>query len=97
MFSNRLVRAGTKCLVVATCFRHYRREANIRDEIHFQSLRHTCVSWLAERDVDLKVIQEVMRHAHIRQTMRYAHLVPEVIADKMVRAFHAIEIFPRRC
>ena len=76
---------------VSNPFRHYRREAKIRDEIHFHSLRHTCASWLAERDVDLKVIKEVMRHANIRQTIRYAHFVPEVVANKMVRAFQNLD------
>lgn len=76
---------------VSNLFRHYRREAEVRDEIRFHSLRHTRASGLAERDFDLKVIQEVMRHANVRQTMRYAHLVPEVVANKMVRAFQQIQ------
>ncbi len=75
---------------VSNRFPEYRRAVGIRDEIHFHSLRHTCASWLAEAGVDLKVIQEVLRHANIRQTMRYAHLVPEVVASKMVDAFSQI-------
>jgi integrase len=77
---------------VSDRFRHYRRAAKLRDEIHFHSLRHTCASWLAEAGVDLKVIQEILRHANIRQTMRYAHLIPEVVADKMVGAFEQITL-----
>lgn len=72
--------------------REYRRAVKIREEIHFHSLRHTCASWLAEAGVDLKVIQEVMRHSNIRQTMRYAHLVPEAVASKMVGAFSQISL-----
>ena len=77
---------------VSNRFREYRRMAMIRDEIHFHSLRHTCASWLAEAGVDLKVIQEVLRHSNIRQTMRYAHLIPEVVVNKMVGAFEQIQI-----
>ena len=77
---------------VSNLFRYYRRLAKIRDEIHFHSLRHTCASWLAEAGVDLKVIQEILRHANIRQTMRYAHLIPEVVASKMVGAFEQIAL-----
>lgn len=77
---------------VSNLFRHYRREAKIRDEIHFHSLRHTCASWLAESSVDLKVIQEVMRHANIRQTRRNAHLGPEMVANKMIGAFEQIQL-----
>ena len=77
---------------VSNRFRYYRVAASIREEIHFHSLRHTCASWLAEQGVDLKVIQEVMRHSNIKQTMRYAHLIPEVVANKMVGAFARITI-----
>lgn len=77
---------------VSKIFRHYRRKAGIREEIHFHSLRHTCASWLAEQGVDLKVIQEVLRHSNIKQTMRYAHLIPEVVSEKMVSAFKEIDL-----
>lgn len=77
---------------VSHTFREYRRAVGIREEIHFHSLRHTCASWLAEAGVDLKVIQEVLRHANIRQTMRYAHLIPEAVASRMVDAFRGISL-----
>jgi len=37
-------------------------------------LRHTYASELANRGVNLKVIQELMGHADIRTTSRYAHV-----------------------
>lgn len=77
---------------VSDRFRHYRRKAGIKEEIHFHSLRHTCASWLAEAGTDLKVIQEVLRHTSIRQTMRYAHLIPEVVSCKMIKAYHEIKL-----
>ena len=41
----------------------------------FQSLRHTCGSWLAAAGVHPKVIQRIMRHSTITLTMdRYTHL-----------------------
>lgn len=33
-----------------------------------------------------------MRHANIRQTIRYAHLSPEVVAEKAVSALDWISI-----
>jgi len=45
--------------------------------IGWHDLRHTYGSHLAMRGVPLKVIQELMGHATIEMTMRYAHLAPE--------------------
>ncbi|MFP2932184.1 tyrosine-type recombinase/integrase [Pyxidicoccus sp. 3LG] len=56
------------------------RAAGINREqgrIGWHDLRHTYGSHLAMRGVPLKVIQELMGHATIEMTMRYAHLAPE--------------------
>ncbi|MCP3163311.1 tyrosine-type recombinase/integrase [Myxococcus qinghaiensis] len=45
--------------------------------IGWHDLRHTYGSHLAMRGVPLKVIQELMGHATIEMTMRYAHLSPD--------------------
>ncbi|QSQ11911.1 tyrosine-type recombinase/integrase [Myxococcus landrumensis] len=49
--------------------------------IGWHDLRHTYGSHLAMRGVPLKVIQELMGHANISETMRYAHLSPETRAS----------------
>ncbi len=43
-------------------------------------LRHTFASHLVMRGAPLKAVQELMRHANIQTTMRYAHLSPGVTA-----------------
>ena len=48
-------------------------------------LRHTFASHLAMRGVPLKAVQELMGHATIEMTMRYAHLSPHV-------ARHAVKL-----
>ncbi|RJS14633.1 site-specific integrase [Corallococcus sp. H22C18031201] len=45
--------------------------------IGWHDLRHTYGSHLAMKGVPLKVIQELMGHATIEMTMRYAHLSPD--------------------
>ncbi|MCY1045587.1 tyrosine-type recombinase/integrase [Corallococcus sp. bb12-1] len=49
--------------------------------IGWHDLRHTYGSHLAMKGVPLKVIQELMGHATIEMTMRYAHLSPQVKQD----------------
>jgi integrase len=46
--------------------------------IGWHALRHTFASHLAMRGVPLKAVQELMGHATIEMTMRYAHLAPTV-------------------
>ncbi|AGC44555.1 phage integrase family site specific recombinase [Myxococcus stipitatus DSM 14675] len=60
------------------------KRAGIRRQkgtIGWHDLRHTYGSHLAMRGVPMKVIQELMGHATIEMTMRYAHLSPQVKQD----------------
>ncbi|QQR44926.1 site-specific integrase [Myxococcus xanthus] len=59
--------------------RSLRRAGITREEgiIGWHDLRHTYGSHLAMRGVPLKVIQELMGHATIDMTERYAHLSPD--------------------
>lgn len=44
-------------------------------------LRHTFASHLAMRGVSMKAIQELLGHATLAMTMRYAHLSPSITRD----------------
>jgi integrase len=52
--------------------------------IGWHDLRHTYGSHLAMRAVPLVTIQALLGHASIEQTMRYAHLSPEVKRDAVM-------------
>jgi integrase len=56
------------------------RKASLR-HIGWHTLRHTFASHLAMRGVPIKAIQELLGHATIEMTMRYAHLSPHVARD----------------
>jgi len=49
--------------------------------IGWHTARHTFASHLAMRGVPMKVIQELLGHASIVTTMRYAHLAPHVARE----------------
>ncbi len=61
---------------IAKKFRHYREEAKLSEDVTFHALRHTYASWLVQRGVQLKIVQEALGHKKIESTMVYAHLQP---------------------
>jgi len=60
------------------------RKAGLR-EISWHVLRHTFASHLVMRGVPIKTVQELLGHATIEMTMRYAHLSPEVKHDAVAK------------
>ena len=55
------------------------------DDVTFRTLRHTFASWAVMRGVSLKELQELLGHASLAMTMRYAHLAPERLRSAVSR------------
>ncbi len=68
-------------------FRHYRARAELPGGLHFHSLRHTFASWFVQRGGDLYRLKELLGHAGIEETLRYAHLRPEALREEMEKCF----------
>jgi site-specific recombinase XerD len=57
--------------------------AKIDPPIHFHALRDTFASTLVQSGVPLQVVQQLLGHADLRMTLRYAHLAPDYISDQL--------------
>lgn len=53
------------------------RSANLNDDIHFHSLRHSFASALVQRNVSLYAVKELLGHENIKTTQIYSHLQKE--------------------
>lgn len=58
-----------------------------RQRVVFHSLRHTLASWLVQKGTPLYTVAELMGHATLTMTKRYARLSP----DSMRKAAHSLE------
>ena len=69
-------KTGVRLVTIKTAWRDLMRLARLR-EFRFHDLRHTFASNLAMRGADLYSIKELLGHADVTTTQRYAHLAPE--------------------
>ncbi|NLA69323.1 MAG: site-specific integrase [Gammaproteobacteria bacterium] len=61
-----------------------RVEAGLPD-VRWHDLRHTYASWRAQSGATLQVIKELMGHATIVTTMRYAHLIHDNLKSAVMK------------
>jgi len=60
------------------------KRANVKD-VTLHTFRHTFASWLVMESVDIPTIAELLGHADIKTTMKYAHLAPEHVKKAVER------------
>jgi integrase/recombinase XerD len=72
-------------IAVWRLIKEYGRKAEITKNISPHTLRHAFATHLLDNGADLRVIQELMGHAHIASTDRYMHLSRKQVQ----RAFYA--------
>jgi integrase len=67
---------------VKNSFRTALKRAKI-EKFRFHDLRHCCASWLMMNGADLNDVRQILGHKSIAMTLRYAHLSPRYLADKV--------------
>ena len=63
------------------------KKALIRERIHPQVIRHTFATTLLDNGNDLKTVQALMGHSHIRTTESYLHSTD----DRKVEAIQTLQ------
>ena len=65
----------------------YAKKANITKNIFPHMMRHSFASHLLDGGADLRIIQEMLGHAHISSTDRYTHVSLSKVHERF-RSMH---------
>jgi integrase len=67
------------------------------EDFRIHDLRHTCAAWLVSEGVPLSEVRDLLGHASVTMTERYAHLAPEKVRSAVTlleggesRSSHAV-------
>lgn len=60
-------------------------EAARLEDFHFHDLRHHFASWYIMRGGSLPSLQQILGHADLKMTLRYAHLAPEHLRSEIAK------------
>jgi integrase len=69
---------------INTSWENLIKAAQIKN-FRFHDLRHDFASKLVMAGVDLNTVRELLGHADIKMTLRYAHLAPEKLAAAVAK------------
>ena len=69
---------------IRTAFENAVEEAKL-DDLHFHDLRHHFASWFVMRGGSLQALKEILGHADLKMTLKYAHLAPHYLRDEIAK------------
>lgn len=59
------------------------KRAGITKDAHFHSLRHSAATYYLENGMNLKEVQQLLRHSRLDTTSIYLHINPDKLKNKM--------------
>jgi integrase len=71
-------------------------EAAGLEDFHFHDLRHHFASWYIMRGGSLPSLQQILGHADLKMTLRYAHLGPEHLRSEIAKTERPVEVTAAR-
>lgn len=77
-------RGGRRLASVKTSFGTALRRTGI-ENFRIHDLRHTCAAWLVSAGVPLPEVRDLLGHASVKMTEKYAHLSPENVRAAVAR------------
>lgn len=69
---------------IRTAFENAVAEAKL-DDFRLHDTRHHFASWFVMRGGSLQALKEILGHASLAMTLRYAHLAPEHLRSEIVK------------
>jgi integrase len=69
-------------------------EAACLEDLHFHDLRHHFASWYIMRGGSLPPLQQILGHADLKMTLRYAHLAPEHLRSEIAKTERPVPTAP---
>ena len=91
VFPNSIGKPMNASNLNARSFKPLVKQAGLPRQVRLHDLRHTCATLLLAKGVHLKIVQELLGHANISQTMdTYAHVLPNMQGEAVTAMQEAL-------
>lgn len=75
---------------IKTAWKHLFKRSGL-PYINFHTLRHTAATWILKKTGNLKITKEILGHANIATTLKYAHILDDEKRQALKKVFEEIK------
>jgi len=91
VFPNTIGKPMNASNLIARSFKPLLEQAGLPRKVRLHDLRHTCATLLVSKGVHMKIVQELLGHANISQTMdTYSHVLPNMQGEAVIAMQEAL-------